>query len=124
MTKDLHKVIMKRSRLRNKSIDWWWVWNSKNILTNNSWILLKKLGILTEKQTMYSAANQLSEVEMAVIKYKIHPSIKAINDKMEKLGKPIFNLIFNSQKEIEKEVNNLKIKKASQKSDIPLKRKM
>ena len=34
---------------------------------------------------MYSAANQLSEVKMAMIKYKNHPSIKAITDRMEKL---------------------------------------
>ena len=33
---------------------------------------------------MYFAANQLSEVEMAIIKYKSHPRIKAINEKMEK----------------------------------------
>ena len=45
--------------------------------------IVKKLGILTEDQTMYSAANQLSEVEMAIIKYKNHPSIKAITDRME-----------------------------------------
>ena len=29
--------------------------------------IVKKLGISTEKHTMYSAANQLSEVEMAII---------------------------------------------------------
>ena len=40
---------------------------------------------------------------------------------MEKLGKRIFNFKFTSHEETEKEVNNLKIKKASQKSDIPLK---
>ena len=83
--------------------------------------IVKKLGILTEEQTTYSAANQLSEVEMAIIKYKNHPSIKAITDRMEKLGKPTFNFKFTSHEETEKEVNNLKIKKASQKSDIPLK---
>ena len=54
--------------------------------------IVKKLGILAEEQTMYSTANQLSAVEMAIIKYKNHPSIKAITDRMEKLGKPIFNL--------------------------------
>ena len=70
---------------------------------------------------MYSTTNQLSEVEMAIIKYKNHPSIKAITDRMEKLGNPIFNFKFTSHEEIEKEVNNLKIKKASQKSDIPVK---
>ena len=40
---------------------------------------------------------------------------------MEKLRKPTFNLKFTCHEETEKEVNNLKIKKASQKSDIPLK---
>ena len=40
---------------------------------------------------MYSAANQLSEVEMDIIKYKNYPSIKAITDRTEKLGKLIFN---------------------------------
>ena len=82
---------------------------------------IKILGILTEEQTMYSTANQLSEVEMATIKYKNHPSIKAITDRMEKLGNPIFNFKFASHEETEKEVNNLKIKKASQKSDISVK---
>ena len=82
--------------------------------------IVKKVGILTEEQTTYSATNQLSEVEMAIIKYKNHPSIKAITDRMEKLGKPTFNLKFTSREETGKEVNNLKIKKALQKSDIPL----
>ena len=30
--------------------------------------IVKKLGILTEEQTRYSVTNQLSEVEMAIIK--------------------------------------------------------
>ena len=77
--------------------------------------IVRKLGILTGEQTIYSAANQLSEVERAIIKYKNHPSIKAIIDRMEKLGSPIFNSKFTSHEETEKEVNNLKIKKASQK---------
>ena len=38
--------------------------------------IVKKLGILTEEQTRYSATNQLSEVKMAVIKYKNHTRIK------------------------------------------------
>ena len=83
--------------------------------------IVKKLGILTKEQTMYSAANQLSEVEMAIIKYKNHPSIKAITDRMEKLGNPIFNFKLTSHEETEKEINNLKIKKVSQKSDVPVK---
>ena len=55
-----------------------------------------KLGILTEEQTTNSAANQLGEVEMAIIKNKIHPSIKPITDRMEKLGKSTFNFKFTS----------------------------
>ena len=50
---------------------------------------------------------------MAIIKYKNHPSIKAITDRMEKLGKPNFNFKFTFDEETENEVNNLKIKKAS-----------
>ena len=57
---------------------------------------------------------------MAIVKYKNHPSIKAITGRMEKLGKPTFNFKFTSHEETEKEGNNLKIKKASQRSDIPL----
>ena len=56
---------------------------------------------------------------MAIIKYKNHPSIKAIAERMEKLGKPTFKFKFTSHEETKKEVNNLKIKKASLKSDIP-----
>ena len=51
---------------------------------------------------------------MAIIKYKKHPSIKAITDRVEELGKPTFNFKFTSHEETEKEVNKLKIKKASQ----------
>ena len=83
--------------------------------------IVKKLGILTEEQTTYSARNQLSKLVMAIIKYQNHPSIKAITDRMEKLGKPTFNFKFISHEETKKQVNNLKIKKASQKTDIPLK---
>ena len=39
---------------------------------------------------------------MAIIKCKNHPSIKAITDRVEKLGKPTFNFKFTSRKEIEK----------------------
>ena len=36
---------------------------------------------------------------MAVIKYKNHPRLKAITDRMEKLGQLIFNFKFTSHKE-------------------------
>ena len=60
-------------------------------------------------------------MEIAIIKYKNDPSIKAITDRMEKPGKLISNFNFASHEETEKKVNNFKIKKASQKLDIPLK---
>ena len=37
---------------------------------------------------------------------------------MQKVGKPAFNFKFTSHEETEKEVNNLKIKKASQNSEF------
>ena len=40
---------------------------------------------------------------------------------MEKVGKLTFNFKFTSHEATEKETNNLKIKKASEKLDIPLK---
>ena len=52
--------------------------------------IVKNVGILTEEQTTYSATNQLREVEIAIIKYKNHPSINAITVRMEKLGKTTF----------------------------------
>ena len=73
--------------------------------------IVKKLGILTAEETTYPATNQLSEVEKAIIKYKNHNSIKAITERMEKLGKPTFNFKFISHEETEKEINNLKSKK-------------
>ena len=39
---------------------------------------------------------------------------------MEKLGNPTFDFYFTSYEETVKEVNNLKIRKVSQKTDIPV----
>ena len=61
--------------------------------------------------------NSLSEVEMALKKYKNHPSITAVKN----LGNFNFSFNFISHDEIVKELNNLKTKKASQKTDIPIK---
>ena len=57
---------------------------------------------------------------MAILKCKSHPSINAVTDRMEKLRNPIFNFKFTSRGN-RKEVNNLKIRKASQKTDILVK---
>ena len=59
-------------------------------------------------------------MEIAIAKYGNHPSIIAITEKMEKLGNPTFGFDFTSYEETVKEVNNLKIRKVSQKRDIPV----
>ena len=71
-----------------------------------------------QKNAAFSRENSLSEVEIAIAKYGNHPSIIAITEKMEKLGSPTFGFYFTSYEETVKEVNNLKIRKISQKIDI------
>ena len=57
-------------------------------------------------------------MEIAIAKYRYHPSIIAITEKMKKLGNPTFGFDFTSYEETVKEVNNLKSRKVSQKRDI------
>ena len=82
---------------------------------------VKNLGILTEKESATFTENNLSEVEMAFKEYKNHPSITAIIERMKNLGKFTFSLNFISHDDTVKELNKLKSKKASQKTDIPIK---
>ena len=81
---------------------------------------MKKLGLITKEQSVISTENSLNEVEIAITKHQNHLSIIAITEKMEKLGNPSFSFEFTSYEEIVKEVNSLKIRKASQKVDIPV----
>ena len=81
---------------------------------------VKKLGLFTKEQRSISTENSLSKVEIAISEYGNHPSITAITEKMEKLGNPTFGFHFTSYEETVTEVNNLKIRKASQKTDIPV----
>ena len=82
--------------------------------------IVKQLGLFTKEESAISTENSLSEVEIVIAKYGNHPSIIAITEKMEKLGNPSFSFEFTSYEEIVKEVNSLKIRKASQKVDIPV----
>ena len=59
-------------------------------------------------------------MEIVIAKYGNHPSIIAITEKMEKLGNPTFGFDFTSHEETVKEVNNLKIRRVSPKTDIPV----
>ena len=81
----------------------------------------KNLGILTEMERATFIENNLSEVEMALKRYKNHPSITAITKRMKNLGNFTFSFNFISHDDIVKELNKLKTKKASQKTDIPIK---
>ena len=61
-------------------------------------------------------------MDIAVAKYRNHPSISAIStEKMKILGNPAFCFDFTSYEETVKDVSNLKIRKVSQKTDIPVK---
>ena len=82
--------------------------------------IVKKLGLFTKEQNAISTENSLSEVEIAITKYGNHPSIIAITEKMEKLGNPTFAFDFTSYEKTVKEVNDLKIREVSQKTDIPV----
>ena len=60
-------------------------------------------------------------MEMALKKCKNHPSINASIKRMKNLGNFTFSFNFISHDNIIEEINKLKSKKASQKTDIPKK---
>ena len=76
---------------------------------------VKNLEILTEKESATFTENKLGEVEMALKKYKNHPSITVITKQMKNLGNFTFSFNFISHDGIVKELTKLKSKKASQK---------
>ena len=55
---------------------------------------VKHLGILTEMESATFTENSLSEVEMALKKYKNHPSITTITKRMKNLGNFTFSFNF------------------------------
>ena len=58
---------------------------------------------------------------LALKKYKDHPSITSIKNKLTNMDNPKFSFRFVSFNETLKEVNKLNHKKASQATDIPAK---
>ena len=83
--------------------------------------IVKRLGLFTKEQNAVSTGNSLREVEIAITNYRNHPSINVITEKIEKHGNPTFGFDFTSYEETVKEVNHLKSRKVSQKTDIPVK---
>ena len=79
------------------------------------------MGILIEKESATFTENNLSEVEIAHTKYKNHPSINAITKRIKNLSNFTFSFMFISHDDVVKELNKLKSKKASQKTNIPVK---
>ena len=75
---------------------------------------VKNLGILKEKESPTFTKNNLSEVEIALNKYKNHPSTNAITKRMKYLSNFTFSFNFISHGDVVKELNKLKSKKTSQ----------
>ena len=82
---------------------------------------VKNLGILIEKESATFTENNSSELEIALNKYKKHPSINAITKRMKNLSNITFSFNFISHDDVVKEFNKLKRKKTSQKTNIPIK---
>ena len=59
-------------------------------------------------------------MEIAITKYRNHPSINVITEKIEKHGNPTFGFDFTSYEKTVKEVNHLKSRKVSQKTDFDI----
>ena len=64
---------------------------------------VKNLGILAEMESATFTENDLSEVEMALKKYKNHPSITTITKRMKNLGNFTFSFKFILHDDIVKE---------------------
>ena len=80
--------------------------------------IVAKLNIPKYKDLSVNSANSEDPLENLFTKYTNHPSIRAI---LEKSSNTSFSLKTVSKKDIEKEILNLNVAKASQDSDIPTK---
>ena len=66
--------------------------------------IVKKLGLFTKEQSAFST-------EIAIAKYRNHPSVNPIIEEIETLANTTFGFDFTSYEETEREVNNLKSRK-------------
>ena len=88
--------------------------------------IVKNLLTVTNKNYPKETANSvnlnlLDPVEAAILKFKNHPSLNAIRDKMSKLDNPKFYFQYTSFDQILKELEKLDPRKTSQMNDIPVK---
>ena len=77
--------------------------------------------MFTEKESATFTGNTFSEVGTALKKYKNNYGINAVAKLMKKLGNFTFSFNFISHDGTVKELDKLKSKKPSQKTDIPIK---
>ena len=80
--------------------------------------IVAKLNIPKCEDLSVNSVNSEDPLEDLITKYKDHPSIGAILDKSPNT---LFSLKTISKKDMEKEISNLNVTKASQNSDIPTK---
>ena len=80
--------------------------------------IVVKLNIPKYEDLSVNSANSEDPLEDLITKYKDHPSIGATLDKSPNT---LFSLKIISKKDMEKEILNLNVTKASQNSDIPTK---
>ena len=99
--------------------------NNKEIaITFNNYFsnIIKKLSLPSAKSyNEENIDNITNPTYLAIEKYKNHPSILTIKNKMQSLGHPSFIFQYVSHYQVLKEVNKLNPRKASQDSDIPVK---
>ena len=69
--------------------------------------IAKNLGILAGKESAAFTENNLSKVEMALKKYKSHPSMNAITERMKILGNFTLSFNFISHDDTVKKLNKL-----------------
>ena len=92
------------------------------ITFNNYFSNIKKLSLPSAKSyNEENIDNITNPTYLAIEKYKNHPSILTIKNKMQSLGHPSFSFQYVSHDQVLKEVNKLNPRKASQDSDIPVK---
>ena len=108
---------MKKSLLLNRTT----LENDKKIATvlNDFLSNITNLGIPQYIEGEPVSQNIDDPLIKAIVKYRLHPSIIAIKEKCVSSFSFSFSLV--ERDEIVKEINNLKINKATQSTDIPTK---
>ena len=67
--------------------------------------IVQKLGIVIEKSNIKLTELHLDEINMAIIRYKKHTSIKAIKNRMAEPNNPTLSFDFICREEIFKEID-------------------